>query len=365
MTATIRWTAVTFAPAIAAVGLAGCGGHHEVAADGVVEQTALASSSVGVQFVFSAINVNGATTSDANGSSTQAIAGDFTTADGSTHGFILKNTSLVQLDFGGEGFTTANGINEQGQIAGIFLGDTSGQTDIEGKTDTDDRLFGYFLDKVGDMPVKLSPPQGPSFPTGSSVSTALGINGLAQVVGTYRETCPNPPCNRHGYLWSGDDNYTQVHVPGDSEPLGTVPLAIDDSGDIVGTFFDASQNLNGFRWNNFPSGTPSPINIPGAQGTAVEGINNAGQMVGFYCDNVPAGCACNGAKKPCVEHGFLLSSNVLTSIDFASQSTSNVSSTAVFGINAQGVIVGSYWLGNSGNPKHFGPFAFVGTPVLP
>lgn len=83
-----------------------------------------------------------------------------------------------------------------------------------------------------------------------------------------------------------------------------------------------------------------PVDIPGAVETQVRGINNSGGIVGFY--RVAAGeCipfATPSVQVPaCDEHGFKIVNGVLTKIDVPGSL-----STAIMGINDAGDMVGYY-----------------------
>jgi probable HAF family extracellular repeat protein len=63
-------------------------------------------------------------------------------------------------------------------------------------------------------------------------------------------------------------------VPGS---VNTVPLDINDRGDIVGSFTTADGRQHGFLWSR---GELTIIDAPNALSTAVTGVNNRGDMVG-------------------------------------------------------------------------------------
>ena len=67
------------------------------------------------------------------------------------------------------------------------------------------------------------------------------------------------------------------------------------------------------------------IRVPGALTTALNGINNAGVMVGLYID------------KPGYQRGFMLNGKTLTRIDHP-----HGSQTVCWQINSKGAIVGGY-----------------------
>ena len=80
-------------------------------------------------------------------------------------------------------------------------------------------------------------------------------------------------------------SFTTIDVPGASS---TGANAINDSGQIVGSFDDAT-GAHGFFLD--VDGSFTTIDVPGASETFAIGINNSGQIVGFF-----------GALG---EHGFL------------------------------------------------------------
>jgi probable HAF family extracellular repeat protein len=91
-----------------------------------------------------------------------------------------------------------------------------------------------------------------------------------------------------------------------------------------------------------PVYTYIPLDDPSAtSGTFAQGINNAGQIVGYYGG-----------------HGFLYSSGTFTTLD----DPLGVSGgrTVAYGINDAGQIVGDYIvLSNAGDPHYEGPYAFL------
>ena len=68
-----------------------------------------------------------------------------------------------------------------------------------------------------------------------------------------------------------------IDVPGATR---TVACGINDKGQIVGWFIDAT-GTHGFLKD---SSTFTPIDVPGATATGGFGINNSGQIVGYFTD---------------------------------------------------------------------------------
>ena len=77
------------------------------------------------------------------------------------------------------------------------------------------------------------------------------------------------------------------------------------------------------------------VRVPGALTTAVDDINNAGVMVGWYIDT------------PGYMRGFVLNGKKLTRIDYP-----HASQTICSGINSKGAVVGNYVL-STGLAKGF------------
>ncbi len=155
---------------------------------------------------------------------------------------------------------------------------------------------------------------------GARETLAYGINNSGQIVGEYYDAAGG----RHGFLLS-DGSYTTLDVPG---ARVTIAHGINDTGQIVGYYFDAT-GTHGFLLSG---GNFTTFDVPGAEGAWGYGINNSGQIVGEYYD--AAG-----------DHGFLLSDGNYTTFDVPGASI-----TAAYGINDSGQIVGTYR--DTGNYRH-------------
>jgi uncharacterized membrane protein len=273
-----------------------------------------------VNFNFTTIDVPGCTRTAANANSTHEIAGEFDDADGNTHGFVLRGGVggvYTQIDVPGASSTIVNGISAPGQLAGTYNVQTVSP-------------HAYFWSEG--VFTALDPP-------GSIRSQGGFLNAQGQVVGTYRTSDDN---KRHGFIWS-KGIFTTFNVPKDHPVLGTVALGINDPGQIVGDYVDMAGNRHGFLLRQ---GVYTTLDVSDAILTVAQGINNAGVIVGLYLD-------ADGN-----EHGFVFSRGVYTfPIDVP-----NSTGTAVFSINAQGEIVGSY---DDINPVTLDSVThgYVGTPV--
>ncbi|MGA2184574.1 MAG: NHL repeat-containing protein, partial [Bryobacteraceae bacterium] len=111
----------------------------------------------------------------------------------------------------------------------------------------------------------------------------------------------------------------------------TQPKGINDPGQIVGFYINGPPGSHGFLLNH---GTYTSIDYPGAGQTQVWGISGNGAIVGTYNDTATCG-NCYGQT-----HSFLLSGGVFTTLPEAPGSMAGT--TAARSINSSGHIVGSY-----------------------
>lgn len=138
---------------------------------------------------------------------------------------------------------------------------------------------------------------------------AWGINNSGEMVG----------------LWNGEGSPGFLYNDGTLSPLTFAGGGINNSGQIVGgSVLDVAGSL-------------SSIDFPGALLTVANGINDTGEIVGFYEDS-------SGNY-----HGFLDVAGSFSSIDFP-----GASSTMAYGINNTGQVVGSYYLLSDTNPSNQG-----------
>jgi uncharacterized membrane protein len=261
---------------------------------------------------FTSIDVPGATFSAAlDINSVGKIVGRYVSAvDGNTHGFLRsRHGEFTTIDFPGATFTAATGLNSRGDIVGQYR--LRGEPAMV--------RHGFLLS--GGMFTTIDPP-------GSVVTNALGLNRHGEIVGRYCTVLPCVPETRHGFLLSGGEFFT-IDVPG---AVGTSAWGINDRGKIVGGYqgIDGKSHVYLLRRGQFTT-----IDFPGAVDTAPGGdkggINSRGDIVSYYCAFEP--CSLDNDS----EHGFLLSDDEFTTIDFPGGHAA-----AGFGINTRGNIVGPY-----------------------
>src|SRR5262245_16861020 len=139
--------------------------------------------------------------------------------------------------------------------------------------------------------------------------------------------------------------FAAINVPG---AQSTVANGINNGNVIVGSYVSSTGHNFGFRLQN---GHFTTINVPGSTQTFALGINDLGDIVGSY--SLPG-----TPSQPANGHGFLLHNGVFKTIDFPGASF-NVAS----GINKFGTIVGSYENGH-GFVLQGGKFRTVDAPTI-
>lgn len=96
----------------------------------------------------------------------------------------------------------------------------------------------------------------------------------------------------HGFQLSGT-TYTTIDYPG---AVFTAAYGINNNGQIVGFYYGSDTIDHAFR--DF-SGVFSTVDYPGSSASALTGINDAGQVVGQWFGS--------GTKAGYDEHGYLAS----------------------------------------------------------
>jgi probable HAF family extracellular repeat protein len=146
---------------------------------------------------------------------------------------------------------TANGINDHGQVVGQFV-DKNGE----------DHGFIWEADSFSQV----------DYP-GMTAVNLYKINNLGQFVGSM--TDPNGTV--HGFFFDRGTLSPPLTYPGAG---ATYALGINDRGEIAGTYYAAAQS-RGFL---FKAGRFHAPNLPSAQQTAFQAINNSGQVAGITVD---------------------------------------------------------------------------------
>lgn len=151
---------------------------------------------------------------------------------------------------------------------------------------------------------------------GAVTTVATGINNAGQIVGYYVDAS----AVTHGFGYSGG-SYTTIDVPSSS---ATTASGISNGGQVTGSYTDGSGGSHGYFQTGFAGSQTSLDNPSGVGNTTASGINDGGTIVGsFY----------NGTTT----HGFVDVGGVYTQVD----DPLGVK-TSVYGIDTKGDIVVSY-----------------------
>ena len=225
--------------------------------------------------------------------------------DGSEQPFLRDARGrFITLQIPGARSAWASGINDRGQIVGIYSQNTPIVKQEGG------RRHGYLWDRG--RVTRIDVP-------GAVETGAFGINNHGAVVGAYLDASGRS----HGFVWRRG-RLTTLDVPGTAD---TTPQGINDQGQIVG--FAADADGNSFRGFLRSRGRYRTFAAPAVSLTLPVGINNRGQISGYTSD--AAGTTVRG---------FLLARGVdgrFTSIRFP-----GAPFTLATGLNDRGQLVGAY-----------------------
>lgn len=172
---------------------------------------------------------------------------------------------------------------------------------------------------------------------GQPFNELLGQNNKGQAVGYYStnqfgfgnatdhayiyDECGNRAC-------TGPGVFELLVIPDSSG--GSQATGINDAGNVCGFYIDSHQAMHGFL---LISGTLEALDFPepSATATAAFGLNNVGNVVGIYTDSIGS-------------HGFVytVSSKTWQTIDDPHAIVDGMQTTVVNGINDKGTLVGFF-----------------------
>ena len=179
--------------------------------------------------------------------------------------------------------TTYSDINNHGQLVGGYY-EVGSMPDSQSFFPVD-ALHAVLRDRKG-RSTSLDVP-------GADITLVYDLNDHAKVVGQYIDANADPdPQGRlpagtvHGFMWHRGE-FTTIDVPGAAL---TQPLGVNNEGDIVGAYIEAVDDPDPYAYYDagrlrgfiMRKGRFTPIDFPGGEGTKVSGINDRGDMVGYY-----------------------------------------------------------------------------------
>lgn len=192
--------------------------------------------------------------------------------------------------------TTANGINNNGQIVGFSV-------------DNLDNVTNWWRNTNGTFNIL-------NIPTGSF---ANGINATPTVVGQNGATA---------YSYTGSTLTTLPNVNGTT--TSQLAFGVNDGGWIVGQYTDSNTGTSpGFVYNGTNFTTLNPV--LNATNTFAQGINNHGLVAGFY-----------STDGNLTSHGFFYNTTTATYTFAADPNVPNFVFSQILGINDHDIAVGYY-----------------------
>jgi len=219
-------------------------------------------------------------------------------------------------------FNQLLGINNRGQIAGYFGSGAAGHPNK-----------GYVLSLGG-----FSSFTNENFPGGVQTQV-IGINDTGVSVGFWSaQNTSSMTNNNFGfYDWHGQFHNVNFPTRNMANPPVNQLLGVNDSDIAVGFFTGSKGNSHAYEYS-IRGGWFHRIHVPGAMSSTASGINNHGDIAGFY------------TGRGGVVRGFLLGAHG----HLYRLSVPGASSTMAFGVNDNREVVGTYMVGTGSNAKSFG-----------
>jgi hypothetical protein len=185
--------------------------------------------------------------------------GFYVDGGGTTHGFYrTQQGTFTKVDYPGSAFNQLLSQNDRHQAAGYYS--------MSADNTTPD--FPYVYDEVGGIFEVIT------IPGAVGGAQATGINNQGVKCGFYID---GNGVN-HGWILNSGV-FMPLDVPGSQ---GTQALGLNSKGAVVGFYVDGSGLTHGFVYT---IGTAKFVTIDDPAGfgsTIVNGINDAGKLVGFY-----------------------------------------------------------------------------------
>ncbi len=216
-------------------------------------------------------------------------------------------TTFTPENFPGSVQTQVTGLNNKGTTVGFYSPTNNGS----------DANFGFFNSTAGTFGAVVDP----NTTSAPSTNQLLGINDNGVAVGFYNDANGNS----HGYKYNlANGKFTPVVDPA-AAAASLTAAAIDNAGDVAGFFVNGKGLDSGFLDKG---GTFTTIRVPNFADTQVLGMNNMGQLVGQAFG--PKGFT----------EGFVY--NVARATFTTVTDPNGVGGTVVNGINDAGDLVGFY-----------------------
>jgi hypothetical protein len=226
-----------------------------------------------------------------------------------------NQAAYVNLNYPNSVQSQLTGLNDEGVQVGFWsTQDNASQVDDD---------FGFYIKGGHFVSVNFPLSKHPRTP----VNQLLGVNNSDVAVGFYTDSHGKA----HGYRYNiATKKFSVVAVSG----VSVVAAAINSGGDVAGFFTSFKGATDGFL---LPAAGPvTVLSVPGASLTEALGVNGSGEVVGAYRVGSGAGASTHGFTWT-KQHGF-------TTVD----DPAAAGATTINGVNNAGDLVGFY-VDQSGN----------------
>lgn len=216
----------------------------------------------------------------------------------------------------------------------------SAQTQVVGiNSNAMPTTVGFWVDAMGnnfgfvDQNGTFTPVTNPNTGTGT-VNQLLGVNNNNIAAGFYVDGAGIS----HGYIYNiGTIAFTPITLPGSFNAVNVTATGVNNAGVISGFYVDAAGNTHGFIDN---AGTFLSIDDPNEGMTAptntmLLGLNNNDQFVGSFVDM-------NGETQGLLFNSFFDVFATISDPNASATAAFMVNGTTINGINDQGDLVGFY-----------------------
>jgi hypothetical protein len=202
-------------------------------------------------------------------------------ATGFTHGWVDSDGQQLTID-DPEGsqpnVTTPNqnllGINDSFKAAGFWTDNNGHEHGF---------VVGIDIEKPSNSTFTEIPP---SMFAGAVATQVSDITNKNEICGFWTDT----DGNNHGFFGQLGSTLTTFNVTIKDQVISsTTAFGCNDSGEIVGSYTDSNGNVHGFtyesgKYTQFDAKGSSQTPAFGVQGTFINGVNDSGDIVGFYSD---------------------------------------------------------------------------------
>jgi hypothetical protein len=241
----------------------------------------------------------------------------------------INNTSTIAGYFGSgtpghpnKGYTVVPPYGQANFANENFPG--SAQTQVTG-INTAGNTVGFWVDSVGtnhgftDIGGTFTTADDPLTTATPAFNQLLGLNDTGFAAGFYNDAAGDS----HAYEYNiGTKTFTAVTPAG---AVSAVATGVNNAGQVSGFFTNAGGATLAFI---LTGNTFFTYDVPGSTNTQFLGINNLGQAVGFYVDS------------GMVQHGLLynIGGNTFQNVD----DPNGLGTTTINGLNDKGQLVGFY-----------------------